>query len=135
MDMQIRQATINDLPYLVGVDRHVATIILEKKIGRGEILVACVDDKVFGLLRFNYFWDEVPFMNLLWLDDIYRGKGLGRRMVEYWEEHMRMEGFKMVMTSTLEVEPAKNFYAKLGYRKVGSFDIGEGIELILEKEL
>ena len=82
------------------------------------------------------FWDNTPFMNLLYLLDGYRGTGLGRAMVAHWEQQMRAAGHTMVMTSTQANEEAQGFYRRLGYQDVGGFLLpGEAYELILIKML
>ena len=62
----------------------------------------------------------------VWIEDIYvepqyRGKGYGRQMMAYWESVMRIMKYKYVMLSTQEDETAKYFYEKLGYRRIGAF--------------
>ena len=39
------------------------------------------DDKFVGWLRYNLFWDNTPFMNMLYLLDNERGKRNGSRLV------------------------------------------------------
>ena len=42
-----------------------------------EIVLVMLDgDNFAGWLRWGLFWDEHPFMNLLYLLEPYRGKGL-----------------------------------------------------------
>ncbi|WP_407926351.1 GNAT family N-acetyltransferase [Gehongia tenuis] len=87
-------------------------------------------------LRYNLFWDHTPFMNMLYLLNEYRGKGLGQKLVSFWEAQMRSEGYPLVMTSTVSCEYAQHFYYKLGYAAVGGFTAQDGsYELILEKSL
>ena len=87
---------------------------------RREILVLGHDDRRAGFLRFGHFWDEIPFMNLLWVQEGSRGRGLGTRLVSFWEDEMRESGHEMVMTSTLSNERAQHLYRRLGYRDCGS---------------
>ncbi len=117
-------------------DKHISKPMLEKKLSDGEILVAQLDGVFLGWLRFSYFWDEIPFMNMLGVVEAYRGHGIGRLLVEEWEGLMRDKGYDKVMTSTLENEDAQHFYRKLGYRDLGKFTSFENeFELILGKEL
>ena len=132
----IRPATAADLSALLEHDRHIDENTLEHKIARGEILVLSVEGKFAGWLRWNYFWDEHPFMNLLFLLPEYRGKGCGRLLVQHWEALMKDSGHETVMTSTQANECAQFFYRRLGYEDVGSFALpGDPLELILSKAL
>ena len=89
-----------------------------------------------GWLRWNLFWDNSPFLNLLFVLEARRGGGLGRALAEHWEERMREAGYGAVMTSTQAGECAQHFYAKLGYEAVGGFlPPGEGYELMFCKKL
>lgn len=51
---------------------------------------------------------------MIWVDEQYRGKGVGKQVVLFWEDKMKQKGFKTVMTSTLANEEAQHFYRKLG---------------------
>jgi ribosomal protein S18 acetylase RimI-like enzyme len=66
-------------------------------------------------MRYNLFWDNTPFLTLIYIDDAYQGKGYGRQAMLHWENEMRELGYKMVMTSTQADEQAQHFYRKLGY--------------------
>jgi ribosomal protein S18 acetylase RimI-like enzyme len=67
------------------------------------------------------FWQSIPFLDLLYIDEAYQGKGYGRQMMAHWESAMQAMGYKYVMLSTQEDETAKYFYEKLGYRRIGAF--------------
>ncbi|MBN2354263.1 MAG: GNAT family N-acetyltransferase [Spirochaetales bacterium] len=122
--MEIRFATAADFGALRRLDYRVAPDHLSDKIGRREIIVAFEDD-VVGWLRFGLFWDSIPFMNLLFLLDEFRGKRIGTRLVGFWESEMKKRGFQRVMTSTQSNETAQHFYRKLGYTEIGGMKLPE----------
>ncbi len=132
----IRHAGPADLPFLSENDRHIPLAELDSAIRLGRVLLLTVDGVPAGWLRWNLFWDNTPFMNLLYLLDGYRMQGCGRTLVSHWEQQMREAGHALVMTSTQADEGAQHFYRHLGYRDVGGFLLpGESYELILVKEL
>lgn len=132
----IRTADPGDLPALARRDRHIAPRELEHSVRLGRVYVAEEWGNLAGWLRWNLFWDNTPFMNLLFVLDCLRGRGLGRALTEHWEGQMRQAGYGAVMTSTQAGEYAQHFYAKLGYEAVGGFlPPGEGYELIFYKKL
>lgn len=123
---------------------------LDKHMPEGEFLIKVRDkrgyvikdgDKPVGVLRYNLFWDNTPFLNLIYFEEAYRGKGLGKKAMLHWEEEMKMLGYKAVMTSTQVDEAAQHFYRKIGYKDVGCLvlnDIPEyeqPMEMFMIKEL
>ena len=58
------------------------------------------------------------FIEMLWISDEHRGKGLGRRLVEKAESEARKRGVANVYLDTFDFQ-APGFYQKLGYRDFG----------------
>ncbi|NKQ35103.1 MAG: GNAT family N-acetyltransferase [Chloroflexi bacterium] len=134
--MHIEYAALSDLDYLARRDGHVTAVTLRAKIERQEMVIIRHEEQPIGWLRFGYFWDEHPFMNMLWLEDQYRGRGWGRALVAWWEEQMQMCGHYLVFTSTQSDESAQHFYRKLGYRDCGALFLpDEPLEIVLMKNL
>ena len=132
----IRTAAPDDLPTLQQHDRHISPQELEHSVQLGRVYVAEERGVFTGWLRWNLFWDNTPFMNLLYVLDAHRGQGFGHSLVEHWEGQMKQAGYEAVMTSTQSDECAQHFYNRLGYATVGGFlPPGEPYELILAKKL
>lgn len=136
MDTLIRPAVPGDLAFLMTHDRHIAPSELDQLIHRGRITIIEAAGEPIGWLRWNLFWDNTPFMNLLYLLDGHRLKGHGRALVNHFEQQMREQGYAAVMTSTQANEAAQHFYRHLGYQDIGGFLLpGEAFELVLHKAL
>ncbi len=134
--MNIRTAQKEDLGILCQYDKHIAKDELVYCISRNRIYIAEEKGKFIGWLRYNLFWDNTPFMNMLYFLDDYRGKGFGRQLVDYWEKQMKILNYKCVMTSTASDEYAQHFYNRLGYRAIGGFNYQlDPYEIILMKEI
>ena len=132
----IRQGTQTDLDDVDSLDRHLPRHVLAEKIDRGQILLAQTEIGCIGLLRFGWFWDLIPFMNLLLVLPEFRRIGVGRALVTEWESRMRQAGCQQVLTSTQSDEEAQHFYRKLGYRDAGGLVLpGQVLELFLVKDL
>ena len=84
--MRVAFASSEDLDYLDEEDRHIGRDVVEEKVARREIVVAHLEGRRVGFLRYGYFWDEIPFMNLLCVREGSRGKGYGTRLVSFWED-------------------------------------------------
>ena len=135
--MEIRYAEAGDLEMIAEYDTHIAKAEMENAIARKRIILLFIDGKYEGWLRFNLFWDNIPFMNLLFIiSEDQRGKGYGRKLVAFWEHEMAEQGYKFVMTSTQSDEEAQFFYRKLGYTDRGSLILpDEPLEIIFYKNL
>lgn len=118
-DIVIRYADDSDLEYLVQNDNYVTEAIVKKKILDRQLIICLKDKTHVGWLRFGFFWDTIPFMNLIFFIEDARRKGYGRKLVAFWEKEMWVQGFKMVISSTNSDEEAQHFYRKLGYRDCG----------------
>ena len=117
-------------------DHHISAQELENSIRLGRVYIAEEQGTFVGWLRYNLFWDNTPFMNLLYILDSHRGRGFGRLLVEHWEARMKRAGYGLVITSTQSNEYAQHFYNRMGYTAAGGFLLsGEPYELILEKKL
>ena len=77
-------------------------------------------EEVIGILRFNMIFEFIPFLTLVWIEEIFQGKGYGTKFMAHWEEEMRSLGYKMIMVSTQVDEGAQHFYRKLGYKDMGT---------------
>ena len=135
--MDIRPARAEDLGQIAKYDRHIPPERLEACIRSGFVDVLCDGGQIVGVLRWSLFWQSIPFLDLLYLDDALRGRGWGRRMMAAWESALAARGFRHVMLSTQADETAQFFYEKLGYRRAGAFlpPDQDAEELIYRKEL
>ena len=119
--MEIRLANSKDKQKIIKYDNHIHHNKVGECIWNQLVDVLCDEKKIVGVFRYSLFWKSIPFLDLLHIDENYRGKGFGRQMMEYWESVMRRMNYKYVMLSTQEDETAKYFYEKLGYRRIGAF--------------
>ncbi len=133
---EIKYATMDDYGLLISRDTHVRKEEWKKLIEKNQALIFKVDNHFAGWLRYNLFWNEIPFMNMLYFLEEYRGKGYGTQMVRFWEREMAKLGYDKVMTSSQANESAQHFYRKLGYRDAGGFfPFCNDLEIIFTKEL
>ncbi|RLK09837.1 acetyltransferase (GNAT) family protein [Micromonospora sp. M71_S20] len=136
MAIGLRVADNRDVSFLVQADLHVDRMELHRVIEVGRVTVAVEDTSIQGWLRWGLFWDEIPFMNMLFVLEQHRGKGLGTRLIQHWENQQRTAGHGSVMTSTLASEEAQHLYRRLGYVDRGCLLLpGEPLEILLAKSL
>ncbi|MGI6182609.1 MAG: GNAT family N-acetyltransferase [Candidatus Fimadaptatus sp.] len=117
--MEIRLARASDRARWFELDAHLPEDEFMGKLLSDMLYAATVEGRIVGVLRWGLFWDSIPFMNLLYVDEALRGQGCGRALVMRWERDMRARGYGMVLTSTQVDEQAQQFYRHMGYRDCG----------------
>lgn len=137
---EIKYARGEDRDFWFTLDKHLPTGEWRGKVSRRECYILTENCTPAGILRYNLFWDNTPFCNLLYIDEPQRGKGFGRLLMERWEQDMKRLGYGIVMTSTQSDESAQHFYRRLGYADCGGFIIPvpgyeQPLEIIFVKSL
>ena len=117
---KIRYAREADRPFWFTLDQHMCENEFALKVRDRRGYVIFDGENPVGVMRYNLFWDLLPFLTLIHFAQSHRGKGFGKKSMLHWEAEMRGLGHKMVMTSTQVDEQAQHFYRKLGYAEKGS---------------
>lgn len=117
--IHVRHVHNSDRDFWFSLDKHISESEFEKKINDKQGYVLFDSGAPIGLLRYNLFWDNVPFCTMLFIEKNAQKKGYGSAIMKFWEAEMKSLGFGMVMTSTQADEEAQHFYRKMGYRDSG----------------
>ena len=138
--IEIRYIHLDDKEFWFSLDKHLSEQEFNNKVRDNRGYVLLEDNKPVGLLRYNLFWDNTPFCNLIYINNECQGKGFGKMLIEYWENDMKSQGYGMLLTSTQVDESAQHFYRKLGYKDCGGFVIDikgyeQPMELFLVKSI
>jgi GNAT superfamily N-acetyltransferase len=73
--------------------------------------------RIVGGLYAEMYWGWM-YVNLLWVSEQHRGKGLGRALMQKAEAEARKCGVRNAFLESFSFQ-APQFYAKLGYREFG----------------
>jgi len=131
----VRAATSEDASFLIEHD-HVQPDVITGRIEAGQILVLEDDGVLIGWLRWNLFWDEIPFMNMLFVLEPHRGHGFGSALMEAWEADAGRAGYEAVMTSSQADENSQHLYRNRGYADCGALVLpDQAAELVFRKQL
>ena len=132
--IQIRYAKNEDYDLITQIDNTIDKNHFLSWTQNRQVIVAFVGGRLAGWLQYNLFIEKLPFINRLYLFEEYQRQGIGTGMVKFWECEMLDKGFSQLMLSTEKTNSALEFYKKLGYKELGSFDyFGEHDELLLGK--
>ncbi len=114
-----------DLEWLFEHDCHVDHDWIQRCIKHDEYIIALCDESKIGFLRYSYFWGKIPYMEMIWVEEKFRGKGIGRDLFKFWEHQMQAKGIKQLMTSAVsdELKP-QLWHEKQGFKKCGEVAFG-----------
>jgi GNAT superfamily N-acetyltransferase len=76
-------------------------------------------DVVAGLSGW-FFWNTL-FVDILWVDEVHRGRACGSALLEHAEREASEHGYDFVYLSSFGFQ-APQFYLKLGYTLIGELD-------------
>lgn len=79
-----------------------------------------VNEKVVGGIRATCFWNTLH-IELLWLAEDYRGKGMGRQLMEAAEQFAQANNCEKAFVETTSWQ-ARPFYEKLGYEHLATLN-------------
>ena len=135
-EINIRFAKKIDKVFWFSLDKHLSEAEFDKKVRDKQGYIISVDNCPVGILRYNLFWDNTPFCNLLYIAEGCQKRGLGRALMYKWENDMRLLGHNLVLVSTQADEDAQHFYRAIGYSDCGSLNLpNQPTELFLSKNL
>ena len=92
---------------------------IEEGLNHGTLFVALADDVCTGFMYYieNGAFHSFPLLHLLPVKEAYRGQGIGKRLLGYFEELSARNKFFLVVA---DFNPdAKRFYENNGYCQVG----------------
>jgi len=133
-------AVIDDISFWKSLDRHLPESEFFLKVKEKRCYIIKDDDIPIGIFRYNLFWDLIPFLTLIHINEAYRHKGFGTLAVGQWEKEMLSLGHSLVMTSTMVEETSQHFYRKLRFKDSGCLikpfpPYNETMEMFMMKEL
>lgn len=138
--LEIKYVRQNDKDFWFSLDKHLPIEEFEVKVKRKQGYVIFDNNKPIGLLRYNLFWDSIPFCTMLYIKTTHQKSGYGSHLMQYWEKDMKQHGYDIVLISTQVDETAQHFYRKLGYKDCGglllnSVNYHQPMELFMVKSL
>jgi N-acetylglutamate synthase-like GNAT family acetyltransferase len=134
----IRFAALDDL-HFVTEDQYIPTDVVKRKIEWQEVIIAEIEGDPVGHLRLDYLWSTIPCIALIRVLADHRGKGIGKKMLRYTEDHCREKGYKVLYSSSqVNEEEAQRWHREMGFEECGIVaGINEGGvgEVIFRKQI
>lgn len=117
--MEIKIVTNNDKEFVMSIDKHINDTGYNNLVYTKSGYVIWEKNQRIGIIVHCILWDNIPFMNFLFIKEEYRNKGLAKQAIIIWENEMKNQGYKMTLISTQVDEGAQHLYRKLGYIDCG----------------
>ncbi|WP_291292047.1 GNAT family N-acetyltransferase, partial [Enterococcus sp.] len=89
----------SDTSFWLELDNHLTKAGLAKKFQDQQALILTDEEEPVGILRYQLFWDTIPFCTMLVIKKSQQRKGRGSHFLSLWEAEMRKQGYGMCMTS------------------------------------
>lgn len=139
-NMEIKAVTDNDKKFVMSIDKHVDDTGYDNRVYTKSGYVIWEKGQRIGIMVHCVLWDNLPFMNLLFIKEAYRGKGFAKQAIMSWENEMKNQGYRMTLISTQVDEGAQHLYRKLGYVDCGGLvfnntPFDQPMEMFLRKVL
>lgn len=85
-------AVSDDREWLVRRDDSVSEDWVARCLSQREYLVASERAGRVGFLRFSLFWGTIPYLEMIRVDEVCRGCGIGTRLLTFWRGEMEQRG-------------------------------------------
>ena len=122
MDYKIESCKDRDAEYIINrlVEYNLSQVSAEQEILFDTLDKKITDDNgkiIAGCVARIYCWN-VAYIDTLWVDENYRGKGLGSKLLAEIEKTAKDKGCYLIHLDTFDFQ-AKEFYEKHGYKVFG----------------
>lgn len=104
-DIDFLTARINESAKALGVEEEAYPFAFFMRDDQGNIIAGCNGSVVYGSI----------YTDQLWVDEAYRGQGVGSKLMEKVHDYGREIGCAMATVSTMSFQNASSFYEHLGY--------------------
>jgi ribosomal protein S18 acetylase RimI-like enzyme len=90
--IEVRFAEGMDLDGCIALDHpEMLAEVIQRKVEQREIIVAeKAGQLLVGYLRLDYLWSFVPYIALIWVVEDQRQQGIGRAILRYLENVMKL---------------------------------------------
>src|SRR5688572_477858 len=102
-DIDTALADLNDVPALTGYKDEIAGLPGKYAAPEGRLLLAHVDGEIAGCAALYKIRDSVCEVKRVWVRPRFRGKQIGKVLVETLIEEARKVGYTSMILSTVDV--------------------------------
>jgi len=121
---RLRSAQLTDIDFLLCHPARPTLATVAAQIQDGHLRIIEMDGEPIGFIKFYTLWEDLPFLEVIYILPPRRKFGFGRDAVRLWEAEMAELQFDFVLTSTRSDEDAQHFWRHIGYVDCGTLTWG-----------
>ena len=87
--MELREVTQWDKAFVLGIDSHMDEAAFQNCLLTKSGFVLWEAGQPVGWMYYCFLWGKLPFLNLLYVLEDWRGRGFGSRAMAAWEAEMK----------------------------------------------
>ncbi|MBY5868820.1 GNAT family N-acetyltransferase [Rhizobium leguminosarum] len=130
--VEVASAGQADIDWLVREDVSAGAAWVSRCVALGEYLVAREAGEIVGFLRFSRFWGRVPYMEMIRVLPGHRRSGVGTALFLAWEDAMRGDGARLLMTSSeCDESRPQDWHRRNGFFETGAIEL-PGLQAVPE---
>lgn len=135
--IQIRYAKSSDYDLMDNIAFEMSTRRWQQLTDNRQIALAFLNEKFAGFAVYDFLSENMPFISKIFVKEECRRESAGSFLLLFCEDAVRNSGYKnMILAVNGDNNGALEFYKKLGYSQLGSFDnFGICTQLVLGKKL
>ncbi|MGO6813736.1 GNAT family N-acetyltransferase [Rhizobium brockwellii] len=122
--VEVANASQAEIDWLVREDASAGEAWVSRCVALGEYLIAREAGEIVGFLRFSRFWGRVPYMDMIRVLPGHRRSGVGTALFLAWEEAMRGDGARLLMTSSeCDESRPQDWHRRNGFSETGAIEL------------
>ena len=132
----LRPAKLTDIDFLSCHPARPVPATVSAQIRDGRLRIIEVDGEPIGFIKFCSLWEDLPFLEVIYILPPRRKFGFGREALRLWEAEMAELKFDFVLTSTRSDEHAQHFWRHIGYSDCGVLTWGDNpSEIFMQRDI
>lgn len=125
MKVIVKSCSDGDAEYIIDrlVEYNLSQVPAEQEVLFDELNRKITDDNgiiIAGCVARLYCWN-VAYIDTLWVEEAYRGNGLGAKLLDDIEADAKEKGCYLIHLDTFDFQ-SKGFYEKHGYEVFGQLE-------------
>ena len=115
---KIRYLQKQDQEFWRQLDKHLPETEFQKKVRDKQAYVFLKDDRPVGIFRYNLFWDNTPFLNMIYVLETYQNQGYGTKLLQVLELTLLSQGIQEYIVYVSQFISSNQFFLKRHAKKV-----------------